>query len=164
MKIVFSTRLAHVALVAAALMLLAGSTGEAKRLVVKPSPKVNPQTAAALKLAIADYNQGKYKNAVVRLEDVDRRGLCNERTHYYIGLCYQSMNQTVLAQMHYQWVLQYGKDATLKSYAQSAYQQIAYYQGHRTYAGQGNNFERVTSNPYSNAGAVASQPANPGFS
>jgi len=157
------TRLSHVATLVAVLMLLACSAGEAKRLVVRSAPKVNPQNAAALKLAIADYKQGRYKDAVVRLEDVDRRGLCNEGTHYYIALCYQCMNQTVLAKMHYQWVLQYGRDATLRAYSQAAYQQLAYYQSHRTYSGQGNIFAVSSAKPYSRSQAVASNGFNPGF-
>src|SRR5262249_42713475 len=142
---------------------VACSAGEGKPLAVKPGARVNPQTAAALKLAIADYNQGKYKDAVVKLEDVDKNGLCNDRTHYNIALCYQCMNQTVLAKMHYLWVLKNGSDPTLKAYSQSEYSQIANYQSHRTYDGQGNTFA-ASSNSHTRPMALVNDGFPPGFS
>ena len=47
------------------------------------------------------------------------------------------MNQNNLAVQHYQWVLAYGKDPTLRYYAQVACQNLAYFKEHSNYQGQG---------------------------
>lgn len=92
--------------------------------------------------AINDYQAGKHSSAAALLEDLDKKGLCNDKVHYYLALCYQSLNQVARAQMHYQWVYTYSKDPRLKYQAQVGWYQLAKYQSHRTYEGQGNNFDR----------------------
>ena len=79
----------------------------------------------------------KYSEAADHFEYIDAHGGCCDETHYYLALCYQGENQTVLAQMHYQWVTSNSKNARLRQYANYANDQLAYYQAHRTYSGQG---------------------------
>ncbi|MBI4532750.1 MAG: hypothetical protein HY711_02290 [Candidatus Melainabacteria bacterium] len=101
-----------------------------------------PTLSSQWSMALRDYAAGKYASAAAMLEDLDKKGLCNDNVHYYLGLCYQSLNQVARAQMHYQWVYTYSKDARLKYQAQVGWQQLSKYQAHRTYEGQGNNFDR----------------------
>lgn len=83
---------------------------------------------------LADKN---WSGAAERFEFMDAHGGCCDETHYYLAQCYQGQNQTVLAQMHYQWVASNSKNARLRQYAGIANEQLAYYQAHRTYSGQG---------------------------
>jgi len=94
--------------------------------------------------AVKDLNAGKYRDALDKFQHLDGSGYCCDKVHYYIAQTYQGMNQTVPAEMNYEWVYYYRKNPTLRSYAQSAIQTLSYYQGHRTYRGQGNNFSRIT--------------------
>jgi hypothetical protein len=66
--------------------------------------------------------------------------MCCDMVHYYIAQCYQHLNQIAAAQMHYEWVMTYSQDERLKYYAQAADAQLGYYNQHRTYGGNGNNF------------------------
>jgi hypothetical protein len=88
------------------------------------------------------FQKKNYASALQRFQTLDATGYCCDMIHYYIGQCYQNTNQTVAAQQHFDWVLEKTKDPTLRSYADYANQCIAYYSGHRTYGGQGNNFDK----------------------
>ncbi len=94
------------------------------------------------KEAVAFFQKKNYAGALTCFQSLDSNGFCCDMVHYYIGQCYQNTNQTVAAQQHYDWVVEKTKDPTLRSYADYANQTIAYYSNHRTYAGQGNNFDR----------------------
>lgn len=103
--------------------------------------------------AVGTFNSGKYKDALNQFQQLDEHGFCCDKVHYYMAQAYQGMNQTVPASMHYQWVSDYSYDPTLKSYADTALDRLSYYQGHRTYAGNGNNFARVSAAPASSGGS-----------
>lgn len=111
------------------------------------SGKIDPKRAKLLKNAV--YQQGvklfaqkNYAAALKCFYQVDASGLCCDMVHYYIGQCYQKTNQTAAAQQHYDWVLTRSKDPQLRAYADYGNQVMAYYSQHRTFAGQGNNFDR----------------------
>jgi hypothetical protein len=110
---------------------------------VKPANKSKgksakaPQNSPQLVQAVQSYSQGKYKDSAERFEFIDSHGGCCDKVHYFLGLDYQNMNQTVLAQMHYQWVVSNSKNPRLRQYADAASEQLAYYQAHRSYSGQG---------------------------
>jgi hypothetical protein len=95
-------------------------------------------------LAIKAFNDGKYKDALGQFQHLDENGHCCDKVHYFIAQSYQGMNQTVPAQMHYEWVSSYSHDPVLKYYSDVALDRLSYYRGHRTYAGNGNNFSRIT--------------------
>lgn len=120
----------------ASLVMSKSSKPAAKKAQAKPLPLEFYQAARL-------YNEGKYKESLGHLQHLDASGHCCDKVHYYIALDYHGMNQTVPAEMNYEWVCNYSKDKTLQTYANSALEQIAYYQGHRTYGGQGNNFSRA---------------------
>lgn len=90
--------------------------------------------------ATRDFAQGKYKVAAEKFENADRTGLCCDKTHYYLALCYHNLNQTNLAGQHYSWVYSYSKDPLLKYQAQVGFESVSRYASSRQYAGQGNTF------------------------
>ncbi|MBI2810144.1 MAG: hypothetical protein HYX67_04860 [Candidatus Melainabacteria bacterium] len=94
------------------------------------------------KEAVGYFQKKNYAAAMKDFQVLDSTGYCSDMVHYYIAQCYQNTNQTVAAGQHYDWVLGKSKNPTLRRYAEYANQCIAYYSGHRTYGGQGNNFDR----------------------
>jgi hypothetical protein len=94
------------------------------------------------KEAIKFFNDKNYAASLALFYKLDSTGYCCDLVHYYIGQCYQYTNQTIAASQHYNWVLEKSNDERLKSYADYANQTMAYYDAHRTYSGQGNNFSR----------------------
>ncbi|HEY9716087.1 MAG TPA: hypothetical protein V6C69_01355 [Trichormus sp.] len=105
--------------------------------------KVDLAHAPEYKDAVHTFMDKKYADALVKFQSLDKNGYCCDMVHYYIAQCYQYTNQVRPAMLHYEWVDTYSKDPRLKYYADGAYQQLAYYNEHRTYAGQGNNFNRA---------------------
>lgn len=93
--------------------------------------------------AVKAFNGGKYKDALGQFQHLDEFGFCCDKVHYYIAQSYQGMNQTAPAALNYEWVCMYSKDPTLTYYSQMALNNLSYYRGHRTYAGQGNNISHV---------------------
>lgn len=104
------------------------------------------------KEAIGYFQKKNYADALKDFQILDSTGFCSDTVHYYIAQCYQNTNQTVAAEQHYGWVLERSKDATLRRYAEYANQCLAYYSGHRTYSGQGNNFDRGSRGGYGGGG------------
>ncbi len=94
---------------------------------------------------LAEFQAQRYGPAAAFFEQADLSGYCNDKTHYYMALCYHNLNQTQRAIEHYSWVATYSKDPTLKYQAQVGYAQVARYASHRTYSGNGNNFTAFSS-------------------
>jgi hypothetical protein len=104
--------------------------------------KVDLTKAHGYKDAVADFSHSRWGPCAEKLETLDRTGFCCDLVHYYIAQCYQNCNQLARAQQHYGWVTSYSKDAKLRVYANYASNNLDYYGAHRTYGGQGNNFDR----------------------
>jgi hypothetical protein len=102
--------------------------------------------------AIGAFQKKDYADALKNFQVLDSTGFCSDTVHYYIAQCYQNTNQTVAAEQHYNWVLERSKDVTLRRYAEYANQCLAYYSGHRTYGGQGNNFDRGSRGGFNGGG------------
>lgn len=141
-------------LAALAILFLPISVAHAKTIKIKGSvavTKLNKKAAPVTRAQLANnpvykeglqlFQQKNYAGAMKCFYQLDSTGYCCDMVHYYIGQCYQNTNQTVAAQQHYDWVSSRSKDPTLRSYASYANQTIAYYSSHRTYSGQGNNFD-----------------------
>jgi len=111
---------------------------------VKKGKMTRQQLAANpnYKEAIKFFNDKNYAASLAYFQKLDSTGYCCDLVHYYIAQCYQNTNQTIAASQHYNWVLEKSNDERLKTYADYANQTMAYYDAHRTYAGQGNNFSR----------------------
>jgi hypothetical protein len=99
-------------------------------------------TNPTFKQAVNYFQIKNYAEALQGFQGLDSTGYCCDLVHYYIAQCYQNTNQTVAASQHYNWVVERSTDTRLRSYADYANQTMAYYNAHRTYAGQGNNFAR----------------------
>ena len=108
----------------------------------KGATKAQLNSNPMYKEAVGFFQKKNYAAAMKDFQTLDSTGYCSDMVHYYIGQCYQNTNQTVAAGQHYNWVLEKSKDPTLRRYAEYANQCMAYYSGHRTYGGQGNNFDR----------------------
>ncbi len=119
----------------------------------KHGKKVDLAKSPEYKEALAEFKDKKFGPAVDKFEDLDGHGYCCDLVHYYIAQCYHQTNQLQSAKMHYSWVYEYSKDPTLRYYSQNAYQQLAYYGGHRTYTGQGNNFQKTIAGRPTSAGS-----------
>lgn len=100
------------------------------------------------------FRDGKYASALTQFESLDKNGCCCDMVHYYIAQCYHHLNQVKGAQMHYQWVTTYSQDSQLRNYSQVATAQLGYYNNHRTYSGNGNNFSKFTGGGASSGGTA----------
>lgn len=117
-----------------------GKKGKA-RATAKKLPPYPPEFNDAVRLVLYDK---KYKEGFDIFDRLDRTGFCRDKTHYYMALCLHNMNQTQAAAQHYGVVYNYSKDPQLKYLAAVGYNQVAKYASHRTYAGQGNLFARLS--------------------
>ncbi|MFX5370331.1 hypothetical protein ABTD31_19370, partial [Acinetobacter baumannii] len=72
---------------------------------------MSAEKTGAISAALQKYATGKYKDSAESLEYIDGHGGCCDKVHYFLALNYQNLNQTVLSQMHYQWVSSNSKDA-----------------------------------------------------
>jgi hypothetical protein len=106
-----------------------------------PAPVVSKPTMAT---AQAAFNACRYGEALRQFQILDRTGFCCDKVHYYIARCYQQLSQVVPALEHYAWVTEKSKNPTLRNYAYVASAQLSRYQLHRTYAGNGNYFQRAS--------------------
>lgn len=73
--------------------------------------------SADLSRGIEFYNAGKYSQSLPLLEAAVRANPYDDSSHYYLGLCYQSLKQITLAKAHFQWVAANGRNPTLRAYA-----------------------------------------------
>lgn len=92
--------------------------------------------------AVADYNARRYKEALAKLQDLSRQGKATDTAHYYMGLCYQSLNQIASAKAQYQWLAQNSRDQMIRGRAAEALASVERWSLNRAYSGQGNDFNR----------------------
>lgn len=102
----------------------------------------------AIKEVKEHYTAGRWKDALKKIATMKP----NDLTHYYTGLCYQGQNQVAKAAMEFQWIATYGKDPKLKYNSQVILNSLSAYSSSRRYAGQGNEFSRVSRGGYSRSG------------
>lgn len=98
----------------------------------------------ALTQAVQDYNAKKYRDAITKLDNLSRSGQANDKSHYYMALCYQAINQMATAKNEYMWVYSNGKDAKLRYNAWQALMSMDKWSQHRAYQGNGNEFSRLS--------------------
>jgi hypothetical protein len=103
--------------------------------------KVDLAKAPGYKDALAEFSKGHWGPCADKLEQLNRAGFGCDLVHYYLAQCYENTHQLQQAQMHYGWVTSFSKDKKLREYANYASTQLEYYGAHRTYGGQGNNFD-----------------------
>ena len=86
------------------------------------------------------YNQRQYASALAKFKELVRKNPKDNKSHYYMALCYQGLNQIRQAQAEYMWVYTNGTDARLKYNSWLAISNIDRWSQHRAYEGQGNVF------------------------
>jgi tetratricopeptide (TPR) repeat protein len=120
----------------------AAKSGASKKTSAAQAKRAKLLSQATYKEGLSLYQKRNYSGALKCFFKLDGSGFCCDLVHYYIGQCYQHTNQTAAAQQHYDWVVARSQDPTLRSYADYANQTMAYYNQHRTFAGQGNYFDK----------------------
>jgi hypothetical protein len=117
--------------------------------------------------APAGYDQGvqayksrQYNVALGFFSNAARSAPADPAVHYYMGLCYQGMNQMTLAKQQYEWVAGYGSNAQLRSQAQAALGQLSKYS--TSYAGSSSS--PVVAMAGSHGGGGQSAPSGPKLS
>jgi tetratricopeptide (TPR) repeat protein len=63
---------------------------------------------AAFRDGVQAYNTRNYRLALTKFQQAAQVAPTDAASHYYMGLCYQGMNQYTLAQQQFQWVAVYG--------------------------------------------------------
>ncbi len=102
---------------------------------------------AEIRQAVDLFKAKRYSDAFRLLDSMPHKGDRHDQVHYYMGLCLQYMNQVAPAKEQFQWVYHNSTDQRLRYNAQLAWSNLSYYQGHRTYEGQGNDFDRGNRGP-----------------
>jgi hypothetical protein len=100
-----------------------------------------------LKTARAAFDRREFGVALKQFDKLHSHGMCNDTVHYYMARCYQQNSQVTAALQNYRAVLEKTHDPTLRYYAAVGYQQLAKYSHHRTYQGNGNNFQQSRGGP-----------------
>lgn len=95
--------------------LLAFTAAQAKRIPFSASPELLPSNPE-IQRAAQEYECGKYKQALTRLEKLSI-GANDDVVHYYKALCLQALNQFGNAKKEYSWVASNTHHAELKSAA-----------------------------------------------
>ncbi len=108
---------------------------------------------AQFKAAIQTYNQGKYGPALRQFEAVARTYPSDALNRYYMGLCYQNLNQVAQATQMYQWVKANARSPQLKQNAEDGLASVSRYAANRSHAGS------APSAPPPPAAAAAAPPA-----
>ncbi|HEY9792988.1 MAG TPA: hypothetical protein V6D22_21480 [Candidatus Obscuribacterales bacterium] len=94
---------------------------------VAVSPLIALAMPPSYSLGVQAYNAHQYKQALSYFSNAERGVPTSPEVHYYLGLCYQSLNQMSLARQQYQWVVQQADNPTLRGEATAALQQITRY-------------------------------------
>lgn len=93
--------------------------------------------------AVKSYKDKKYSQSLSQLQKLHDGGMCTDTIHYYMGLCYQSLNQISAAKQEYETVAK-GKTPALRANAETALAGLNQWSQHRSYQGNGNNFARYS--------------------
>ena len=111
--------------------------------------------------AVKSYKDRKLAQSLAQFKQIHDAGTCNELIHYYMALCYQGLNQINMARQEYTNVTK-GKVPGLKAMSQNALNSLNRWGQHRSYEGNGNNFQRysVASSKTGASGARGSNSGN----
>lgn len=86
------------------------------------------------------YKARRFSEAIVLLDKCCANNPAEQaQAHYYKGLCCQSLNQVAQAEAEFRWVAANAADAYLRSYAQTALDQLASYKTQRNYSATSSN-------------------------
>jgi tetratricopeptide (TPR) repeat protein len=74
---------------------------------------------------VAEYNAHHYKVALGYFANAARANPRDYNSYYYLGLCYQGLNQMTMARQNFEWVARSCPNPTLRTQAMQAASQIA---------------------------------------
>lgn len=100
-------------------------------------------TVPKMEDAVKSYKDRKLAQSLAQFKQIHDAGTCNELIHYYMALCYQGLNQINMAKQEYSNVVK-GKVPSLKAMSQNALNSLNRWGQHRSYEGNGNNFQRYS--------------------
>ena len=90
--------------------------------------------------AVRAYSSRQYAAALSRFQQVARTAPSDALTHYYMGLCYQGLNQFSMAKQQYEWVYAVSKDSGLRTSCSQALSQLGRYQSQKITGYAGSSF------------------------
>lgn len=99
-------------------------------------------TPAQMKPVMQLMSQKQFSKAAQQLETLDRTGHCCDSIHYFLGVCYQNLNQLEQAKANYAKASS-SSDPSINYWSQVGYSQVERYQATRSHEGAANNFDRV---------------------
>jgi uncharacterized membrane protein YgcG len=105
-----------------------------------------------LATARSAFDRREFLVALKQFDKLHSQGMCNDTVHYYMARCYQQNSQVAAALQNYEAVIAKTHDTTLRYYAEVGHAQLARYSHHRTYQGNGNNFQHSRPGPASRGG------------
>lgn len=85
--------------------------------------------------AVQTFSAGKYSQALAQFQVVAQRYPSDPLTRYYMGLCYQQLNQVSQAQSMYTWVENNARSPELKAKARRGLDSMNQYSSARTRPG-----------------------------
>jgi len=90
---------------------------------------------AAFHQAVQTFSAGKYAQALAQFQVVSQKYPSDPLTRYYMGLCYQQLNQIGQAQAMYTWVERNARSNELKAKARAGLDSMNQYSSARTRPG-----------------------------
>lgn len=90
---------------------------------------------AAFNQAVQTFSAGKYAQALAQFQVVSQKYPSDPLTRYYMGLCYQQLNQVGQAQSMYTWVERNARSNELKAKARAGLDSMNQYSSARTRPG-----------------------------
>lgn len=90
---------------------------------------------AAFNQAVQTFSSGKYAQALAQFQVVSQKYPSDPLTRYYMGLCYQQLNQVGQAQSMYTWVERNARSNELKAKARAGLDSMNQYSSARTRPG-----------------------------
>ncbi|MBA3857825.1 MAG: hypothetical protein C0507_13035 [Cyanobacteria bacterium PR.3.49] len=90
---------------------------------------------AAFNQAVQTFTAGKYAQALAQFQVVSQKYPSDPLTRYYMGLCYQQLNQVGQAQSMYTWVERNARSSELKAKARAGLDSMNQYSSARTRPG-----------------------------
>jgi thioredoxin-like negative regulator of GroEL len=88
---------------------------------------VPPMSATPMDQGMKEYKAGNYKEALKHFANQGAKAPADPTLHYYIGLCYQGLNQSALAIREFEWVSARAPSAPIGKQAHQALVQLVKY-------------------------------------
>lgn len=108
------------------------------------------------------YNSRQYSNALARFQQVARSAPSDALNRYYMGLCYQGLNQFALAKQQYEYVYATSRDSSLRASCSRALSGLGRYQSQKSSGSVSSTQATSGKSPGNFGDALAFDPLNRG--